>query len=493
MKKIIAYINSIIICANDKFLSFKRENIANGIDLVNALSDNLGTANTIDRFVMVYRTYRENKITVNSPMFVECLYSLASLVVNSVLKKAYNVSCNPNIEKYRSQHDLATLDDLKYCAENSTVTIYDKKGNSHREIIDKDLYNGIRDNIQNFDEKQLMIENVVSYILEYCTRLTLTEIRFCKVNKNGVEKNFLTRLGNYKRPSTKVYITDFCGVYDYAFDKGKTVDKIKMTYDRINLIQLFFLKAREYIYSNDSIIELNKKYTYLDKVVIDDNGEKIECFERQMMYTPFTNKAIFTDENVSLKNGKIHVDNTKADYELFKDIIEKMGLTDLQKTVLSYRIRFNGSYGYKAIATACGLSANSTKSALREIRNKAKNIGIEITDKTDYITDEKTPINTHFDLSVSTVDRMKYAVDHVQYIAPWFEAVNRLDFTTDIIPPTADISIICDVNNPTAKSENIVNKASVISAENVNNHRITIIDEHCKIPYLKTVVTDLSE
>lgn len=442
MKKIIAYINSIIICSNDVFLTFKRENIVQAVDLLNAMSEKAGASNAvIDRFAMVYRAYRENKITVNSNTFVSCLYAFASFIVNSVLKKIYNVSCNETIAAYRRQHDLATLDDLRYCVENATVTKYRKKsGAPYTEIIDKDLYNGIKDNIQNFDEKQLMIENIVSYILEYCGNMSLTEIRFCKVNGAGVEKNFCTRLGNYKYPSRKVYITDFAGLTEYGFDKNHGVDSIKMQVDRINFIQLLFLKARQYIYNNDAIVSLEKGYVYLDKTVTDDDGNIIECYERQFRYSPFTYKPIITEKECKIDGDKIHIDGAKTDYELFMELVEKLKLTDIQKKVLMYRLKYNGEYGAKAIATATNLSLNTVKSALKQIRKKAVDLGI-IPATIDYITDENTPINTDIQLTENTVDRLQYAVEKVQYIAPKTENVNRLDFSTDKDFETIDIGV----------------------------------------------------
>ena len=76
-------------------------------------------------------------------------------------------------------------------------------------------------------------------------------------------------------------------------------------------------------------------------------------------------------------------------------------MTDIQKVVLSYRLKDGGIYGYKAIATATGYSVDTVKSCLKYIRRKAVNANI-IPATNNLISDDNTKIKTGVDLSKCT-------------------------------------------------------------------------------------------
>ena len=91
----------------------------------------------------------------------------------------------------------------------------------------------------------------------------------------------------------------------------------------------------------------------------------------------------------------------KTEYDRFCEIVNELKLTDMQKVVLSYRLKDGGIYGYKAIATATGYSVDTVKSCLKYIRRKAVNANI-VPATNNLISDDNTKIKTGVDLSKCT-------------------------------------------------------------------------------------------
>lgn len=185
-------------------------------------------------------------------------------------------------------------------------------------------------------------------------------------------------------------------------------------------------------------------------------------------------------------------------YESLETLVSLLGLTDKQQKVLAYRLKSSGAYGSKAISSATGYSLNTVKSALREIRRKMRESGLtaEIETYIDLLETHtfddikakyiesgimpepprdgvKRPIPKINITVLNTAHRPEpeikktmrprelgvYAIDKTRAHNSRPEDKHILDFKSELTFDNVDISMICDPERPTAKSEGIENRA----------------------------------
>lgn len=342
-------------------------------------------------FVKYQRLVTTGKITKNNKDYTDSLYNLATVIVATVLKKIYQVSGNENIGRLKSLNfDKRTLDNIKYATENSTKTVFNKNGVQEVEIIDKDLYDSIKELINmGMSDNMDLIHNCVCNLLEYVNGLTVAEITtdnifFSDDNENCnvyPPVNFLTKLITVEHISNKVYITNFLTVNE---DSDK--HKVKVNVETTSKLQDLYRLVRKDVREHDEQFELDRNYVFVDK--LDENGELV--YENMLNYNCFDFSL-----NDSYSRDKRH---EKTEYDRFNELVGELKLTVKQKVVLSYRVKDCGIYGYKAISTATGYSVDTVKSCLRYIRRKAVNDNI-VPAVDNLLTDDNTPIKTGVDLA----------------------------------------------------------------------------------------------
>lgn len=342
-------------------------------------------------FVKLQRLVTTGKITKNNKDYTDSLYSLATVIVATVLKKIYQSSGNENIKRLKSLNfDKRTLDNIKYAVENSTKTTFNKNGSQVVEIIDSDLYNSIKELINNgISDNMELIHNCICNLLEYVNGLTATEIMTDNVFFSDDSENcnvyppvnFLTKLITVEHISNKVYITDFLTVNE---DSDK--HKVKVNIETTSKLQDLYRLVRKDIREHDENLEVDKNYIFVDKV--DENGDLV--YENMLNYSCFDFSL-----NDSYTRDKRY---EKTEYDRFNELVGELKLTVKQKVVLSYRVKDCGIYGYKAISTATGYSVDTVKSCLRYIRRKAVNANI-VPAVDNLLTDDNTPIKTGVDLA----------------------------------------------------------------------------------------------
>lgn len=346
---------------------------------------------TIYNFVKLQRRVTTGEITKNNKDYTDSLYSLATVIVATVLKKIYQISGNENIRRLKNLNfDKKTLDNIKYATENSTKTVFNSNGVQEVKIIDRQLYDSIKELINmGISDNMELIHNCVCNLLEYVNGLTIDEIMqdsiFFSDDENNCNVypsvNFLTKVITVEYISNRIYITDFMTVND---DSNK--HKVKVNIVESTQLQELYRNVRRDIREHDEQYEIDRKYMFVDK--LDENGELV--YENMLNYNCFDFSL-----NDSYSRNKRH---EKTEYERFCEIVDELKLTDMQKVVLSYRMKDCGIYGYKAIATATGYSVDTVKSCLRYIRRKAVNAGI-VPATYNLINDENTKIKTDIDLS----------------------------------------------------------------------------------------------
>lgn len=345
-------------------------------------------------FVKYQRLVTTGEITKNHKGYTDSLYSLATVIVATVLKKIYQASGNENIRRLKNQNfDKRTLDNIKYAIENSTKTTFNENGNQIVEIIDVDLYNSIKELIKNgISDNMELIHNCICNLLEYVNGLTTTEIMTDSVFFSDDSEscnvypptNFLTKLITVEHISNKVYITDFLTVNE---DSDK--HKVKVNIETTSKLQDLYRLVRKDVREHDENLEVDKNYIFVDK--LDEDGNLV--YENMLNYNCFDFSL-----NDSYSHEKEYI---KTEYDRFCEIVNELKLTDMQKVVLSYRLKDGGIYGYKAIATATGYSVDTVKSCLKYIRRKAVNANI-VPATDNLISDDNTKIKTDVDLSKCT-------------------------------------------------------------------------------------------
>lgn len=345
-------------------------------------------------FVKYQRRVTTGKITKNHKGYTDSLYNLATVIVATVLKKIYQASGNENIRRLKNLNfDKRTLDNIKYAVENSTKTTFNKNGSQVVEIIDPDLYNSIKELINNgISDNMELIHNCICNLLEYVNGLTAAEIMTDSVFFSDDSENcnvyppvnFLTKLITVEHVSNKVYITDFLTVNE---DSDK--HKVKVNIETTSKLQDLYRLVRKDVREHDENLEVDKNYIFVDK--LDDNGNLV--YENMLNYNCFDFSL-----NDSYSSEKEYI---KTEYDRFCEIVNELKLTDIQKVVLSYRLKDGGIYGYKAIATAAGYSVDTVKSCLKYIRRKAVNANI-VPATNNLISDDNTLIKTGVDLSKCT-------------------------------------------------------------------------------------------
>ena len=345
-------------------------------------------------FVKYQRLVTTGEITKNHKDYTDSLYNLATVIVATVLKKVYQASGNENIRRLKNQNfDKRTLDNIKYAVENSTKTTFNKNGSQIVEIIDPDLYDSIKELINNgISDNVELIHNCICNLLEYVNGLTTTEIMTDSVFFSDDSENcnvypptnFLTKLITVEHISNKVYITDFMTVNE---DSDK--HKVKVNVETTSKLQDLYRLTRKDVREHDENLEVDKNYIFVDK--LDDDGNLV--YENMLNYNCFDFSL-----NDSYSSEKEYI---KTEYDRFCEIVTELKLTDMQKVVLSYRLKDGGIYGYKAIATATGYSVDTVKSCLKYIRRKAVNANI-VPATNNLIDDDNTKIKTGVDLSKCT-------------------------------------------------------------------------------------------
>lgn len=345
-------------------------------------------------FVKYQRRVTTGEITKNHKDYTDSLYNLATVIVATVLKKIYQASGNENIRRLKNQNfDKRTLDNIKYAVENSTKTTFNKNGSQIVDIIDTDLYNSIKELINNgISDNMELIHNCICNLLEYVNGLTTIEIMTDNVFFSDDSENcnvypptnFLTKLITVEHISNRVYITDFLTVNE---DSNK--HKVKVNVETTSKLQDLYRLVRKDVREHDENLEVDKNYIFVDKV--DEDGNLV--YENMLNYNCFDFSL-----NDSYTREKEYI---KTEYDRFCEIVNELKLTDMQKVVLSYRLKDGGIYGYKAIATATGYSVDTVKSCLKYIRRKAVNANI-VPATNNLISDDNTKIKTGVDLSKCT-------------------------------------------------------------------------------------------
>lgn len=124
-------------------------------------------------------------------------------------------------------------------------------------------------------------------------------------------------------------------------------------------------------------------YSYIEDLTASPDGDPDTIYYRLPKYADLG--GYVTDYNGRETNYT--TDSTTVD--TVETLIEKLNLSKRQATILQLRLK---GYGYKAIATYLGITADNVKSQIKELRRKAAKIGL--TPEKFNFTPDPTPTAT---------------------------------------------------------------------------------------------------
>lgn len=267
-----------------------------------------------------YRTTNKTGKSITKPdgVFPLFLYNLKNTVMGQLkqLTKKYD--------------DGKTLDDYVSFNKKGDIVINQAKLNADMDKLYYTLYNGYSNDASD------LIQSTVLYLLE--------ELDYMK--SNNID-NFET-VRQAKVPNKKIYIK----VEDSA-NYWKDID--------ICGIQCVYKKLRSEINGQKAIKEaINNNYCYY-RYADDDIDDDKEVYIKVPMYSTLISADAYGLNTVS-----------QCDYERLEDLIDKLNLTELQRSILNIRLKYpSQDFSNKAISTYLGVSENTIKSAFREIKRKA--------------------------------------------------------------------------------------------------------------------------
>lgn len=303
-------------------------------------------------FETAYRKHMRNNTAESKEMLDDATIALAKVCTFSVLKKLANVGNyvdektprkKPFGTKPISNHaqqmqalkigllsDLATLDNVrnvtpyKYTknADGDTICNIDK---TQMDVLNSLIHNPLTDGVDLFNKAVESILSVVADLASY-------------------KGEFLETPITIRRLKTKVRIQS-------ADSAGGWETK------EVKPIQMVYVQIRRLIESNRQVQALTTAYTYIERTAHDDESDTNETYyERLSKYNGIASESAY---------GIVTASAFDAD-ELHR-IISELNLTDKQMQILNLRL---ANYGYKAIATYLGVSADNVKSQVKEMRRK---------------------------------------------------------------------------------------------------------------------------
>lgn len=285
------------------------------------------------------------------PRNADNLTDLATAVTYAVLKKVINTTSNPTLQTVRKEltRDRHDLDRLAYATNNATRLSFNADGDLVSEILDPALLKAAADlaGLPLGDGLDLVNDAVVAILDE--TRK--------QEDRDPDMPTDMERVYTVRRLRRKVWI--------------KTAESVNAweTVETTPIQEVYKAVRRSIDRSRSMQTDPRNGYTYLEDLAIDpESGEQSAIYRRLPKYADLGG-------HVCDFNGKETVATT-ADHETVETtdrIVAAMGLTDREMSVLKYRL---AGYGYKAIATAMGLTVDNAKRCGRRIRDKATAAGL---------------------------------------------------------------------------------------------------------------------
>lgn len=282
------------------------------------------------RFTAMLREYENACVDMHAEQFGTALLALSASVTNSVVRKCADTSYSEAIAKVRREvvADLANV--LNVREVNSTDTSKDADSKLYSLI-----HNPLGDGLD-------LVHDAVVKLLEETAKADTAKPYFLETRRT---ERVLSKRVFIKEADSKAYKD----VETYALREA-------------------FRTVRRSVSGHRTIEASDGKYTYLEAVIFDENGNEIEdVYKRLPMYADLGG-------TVRDFNGvEVAYTANEADLATVEELMQKMNLTPRQEVVLNFRL---SGYGHKAIATYLGVSKDSVRDTVSQLKKKAIAIGM---------------------------------------------------------------------------------------------------------------------
>ena len=312
--------------------------------------------------------------TADPTAYEKALTDLATATVYCVVKKCIDPTRKGDPEKVSDSGyspamvkirrditaDRKTTDNINRLVNDLTYhTEYDKNGDPASVCDDPDSEKALSDLIHTdtIGDGYDIVNDCIVAILTECEK---------QKGRDPEKPIDLERPYTVNRLKRKVYIKKADSVGGY-----ETVETTP--------IQEVFKAVRRCV-ENSRAVQTDPKngYSYIEDLTTSPDGDPDTIYYRLPKYSDLG--GYVTD-----CNGKeTNYTTDSATVETAEKLIKKLNLTKRQATILQLRLK---GYGYKAIATYIGTSADNVKSQIKELRRKAKKIDLT-PEKYNYTPDK---------------------------------------------------------------------------------------------------------
>lgn len=337
--------------------------------------------------------------------YEKALTDLATAVAYSVLKKCIDTSYNPMLVQLRKELTNANkmLLALEYSTDNATDIRYNDNGDLRETTTDRDLKQASATLAsETLGDGLDLVNTAVVAILEECKKANDRTIYTIYDHGDHFKKIYCS----CRRPDS---YNNFCGAFfgDYELECSSALDDIEWleipyeirrlkrkvwiksnesvngweTVETTPIQEIFKAVRRSIMNSRAAAADPRNGYSYISELATDpESGESCEIYRRLNKY------ADLGDTSDYAAGGLYSVGNDVVDR--YDAIIFSLNLSKKQAAVLKLRER---GYNNKAIATYLGVTENSVKGAMTQVKEKARAQGLEPSSK-----GEKIPKRKHY-------------------------------------------------------------------------------------------------
>lgn len=286
----------------------------------------------------------------NAPTaYADTLTDLATAVAYSVLKKCIDTGYNETLVSIRAElgRDTHNADRLTYANDHAYTTAHNEDGDAYRKTVDPACADALTElsRLTLGDGVDLVHDAVVA-IMDETARQT----------QNG-EVVDLERPYTVRRLKKKVWI--------------KSADSINgwETVETSPIREIYKAVRRAINTSRAAATDPRNGYSYIEDMATDpETGETTDIYRRLTRFADIGGYA--TDFNGAYTLYSV----TPSDVDASDRLLASLNLTKKQAQVLNLK---QSGHGNKAIATYLGVTENSVKGAMNEIRRKAKKNGYD--------------------------------------------------------------------------------------------------------------------
>lgn len=280
--------------------------------------------------------------------YATALTDLATAVAYSVLKKCINTGYNDTLVSIRNDLTIGriTLNNTAYTADHATDLTFNADGDLETVTVDRDSATALT----------VLCRETLGDGLDLVNTAVVAILEETEKQRDRCELINLESPYEVRQLKRKVWIK---APESNAWETVQTVP----------IKEVFRAVRRSIMDSKAMQTDPRNGYSYLEDLTYDpDTGDSTTIYRRLTRYADLG--GYVTDFNGACT--LYTVDRETVDR--YDQLIASLNLTAKQAKCLKLREQ---GYGNKAIATALGVTENSVKGAMTEIRRKAKQIGLD--------------------------------------------------------------------------------------------------------------------